>query len=410
MSAETKARARILQLEEKEAASNSQRRHRVVIGNEPQDLKVFQVLNNVPKYRVENNRIAAEIDALKSDPGTAEILKDPFDDRAQELIERELLKLVKKASLERLILASRVQEEPLLLTRDGVVVNGNRRLTILRKHNIGNGFVDVCLLPKGVGEEEISLIEFRLQMDDPGKADYSWINQLIAIRRAIDSGISVDKIQASMPSLSKGDFEKLRTSLDAIDMFLERRGTPGQYGELGEGVQYFFDELRLAIKKHKRYPDKIDALLWMAVNYYDHDPKDEAEDRAFMKLKKATKQLGRVQQNFGQIEIPEQVNEDPDDPLAGIAGAESVYKRLEIDGAVASQIHEIVLAGEDQDARNKNAAQLFSDLQTAARKLVNAEIDSKTANLRGILEQLTIIGDHVGRLKDAAIKHKKQAG
>ena len=175
MSPETKARARILQLEEKEAASNSQRRHRVVIGNEPQDLKVFQVLNNVPKYRVENNRIAAEIDALKSDPGNAEILKDPFDDRAQELIERELLKLVKKASLERLILASRVQEEPLLLTRDGVVVNGNRRLTILRKHNIGNGFVDVCLLPKGVGEEEISLIEFRLQMDDPRLRIRLWL-------------------------------------------------------------------------------------------------------------------------------------------------------------------------------------------------------------------------------------------
>jgi len=410
MTQETKARARILQLEEKEAASTSSRRHRVLIGNKAEDLIPFQVLNDVPKYRVENNRIASEIDALKRDPKNAEILKDPYDDRAQELIEKELLKLVKKASLEKLILSSKVQQEPLLLTRDGVVVNGNRRLAILRKHNIGNGYVEVCLLPKGVGEEEIALIEFRLQMDDPGKADYSWINQLIAIRRAIDNGISIDKIQSSMPSLSKSDFESLRTSLDAIDMFLERRGTPGQYGDIADGRKFFFDQLRKGIKKHKRYPDKVDAMLWVAVNYYDHEPADAGEDRAFMKLSKAVKQLARIQQNYGSSDVPESPNVDPEDPLGGIASVQSVYSKLETSEAAASSIHDIVLAGEDQDARNKNAAQLFSDLQATGRKLLNAEIDPKTANLRGILEQLKIIENEVARLKDAAITHKKRTG
>lgn len=409
MATNTKAQARRLELETKERASKSERRHRVMIGKEPVYLKVFQVLNDLPRYRIDNGRIASEIDALKKDPKTAEILKDPFDDKAQDLIRDELKKLVKKANLERLITTSGVQEEPLILTRDGVVVNGNRRLTVLREHNIGNGFVDVCLLPDGVSEEEITLIEFRLQMDDPGKADYSWINQLTSIRRAVDRGISLEKIQASMPSLSKSEFEALRTSLDAIDLFLDRRGTPGRYGDIEEGKKFFFEELRKGVKKYKRSPEKVEAILWTAVNYYDYEPADPGEDRAFRKLNKAIRQVGRIHQAFGSSSVEDDRNDNPDDPLGGISASNSVYSSLRVNSETAEKIHDLVLAGEDQDARSKNAAQLFSDLQGMSRKMLAAEIDSKTSNIRGILEQLGLIEKQVKRLQSAAIERQKQA-
>jgi hypothetical protein len=380
-----------------------------MIGNDATYLKVFSVINDVPVYRVENNRIASEIDALKRDPKKAEILKDPFDEGAQKLIEGELLKLVAKANLERLIKTSGAQEEPLLLTRDGVVVNGNRRLAILRKHNIGKGYVDVCLLPEGVSQADISLIEFRLQMDDPGKADYSWVNQLIAIRRAIDAGIDVEKIRASMPSLSKNDFDVLRTSLEVIDMFLARRGTPGNYADIGDD-KYFFDELRKAIKKNKRFPDKVDALLWTAVSYYDHQPSDPSEDRSYLKFQKATKQILRIQRAFGSATPPVSPGEDPDDPLGGIAPAGSVFTILPTDAKTSEKIHEEVLKGQDADARGKNAAQLFSDLELMSRKLLNAQVDPGTANLSGILMQIETIQTEAARLKKSVIDQKKTSG
>lgn len=409
MSMETKSKSRLLMLEAKESSSNSERRHRVMIGNDATYLKVFSVINDVPVYRVENNRIASEIDALKRDPKKAEILKDPFDEGAQKLIEGELLKLVAKANLERLIKTSGAQEEPLLLTRDGVVVNGNRRLAILRKHNIGKGYVDVCLLPEGVSQADISLIEFRLQMDDPGKADYSWVNQLIAIRRAIDAGIDVEKIRASMPSLSKNDFDVLRTSLEVIDMFLARRGTPGNYADIGDD-KYFFDELRKAIKKNKRFPDKVDALLWTAVSYYDHQPSDPSEDRSYLKFQKATKQILRIQRAFGSATPPVSPGEDPDDPLGGIAPAGSVFTILPTDAKTSEKIHEEVLKGQDADARGKNAAQLFSDLELMSRKLLNAQVDPGTANLSGILMQIETIQTEAARLKKSVIDQKKTSG
>ena len=409
MARETKSKSRIMLLDQREKASSSERRHRVMIGNEPNELKVFSVMNDVPLYRVENNRIASEIDALKRDSKNAQILQDPFDEAAQKLIEGELLKLVSKANLERLIKSSGVQEEPLLLTRDGVVVNGNRRLAILRKYNIGKGYVDVCLLPEGVSQADISLIEFRLQMDDPGKADYSWVNQLIAIRRAVNSKIDIEKIRASMPSLSNADFNKLTNSLDIIDMFLERRGTPDDYSAIGDN-KFFFDELSKAVKKHKKFPDKVDALLWTAVNYYDNQPSDPSEDRSYLKFRKAANQVLRIQRNFGSSTPVALRSDDLDDPLGGIAPAASVFRTLPTGSKTSEEIHQVVLEGEDSDARSKNAAQLHSDLEQMSRKLLSAEVGSRTANLPGILKQLEIIIKEVERLKNSVIDQKKTSG
>lgn len=409
MTGETKSKSRIMLLQAREEASKSERRHRVMIGNEPHELKVFSVMNNVPLYRVENNRIASEIDALKRDAKKDAILQDPFSEEAQTLIEGELLKLVAKANLERLIKTSGVQEEPLLLTRDGVVVNGNRRLAVLRKHNIGKGYVDVCLLPDGVSKADISLIEFRLQMDDPGKADYSWVNQLIAIRRAIDSDIEIEKIRASMPSLSTAEFNKLTNSLGVIDQFLARRGTPDDYTAIGDN-KFFFDELGKATKKHKKFPDKVDTLLWMAVSYYDHQPNDPSEDRSYLKFRKAANQVLRVQREFGSSAPEVSKSEDPDDPLGGIAPAASVFTTLPTDAKTSEAIHAVVLAGEDSDARSKNAAQLHADLEQMSRKLLNAEVGSRTSNLTGILKQIEIIAGEIQRLKDSVIDQKKKSG
>lgn len=409
MAKETKLKSRVILLEQREKASSSERRHRVMIGNEPNELKVFSVMNDVPLYRVENNRIASEIDALRRDPKKAQILDDPFDEAAQKLIEEELLKLVAKANLERLIKTSGVQEEPLLLTRDGVVVNGNRRLAILRKHNIGKGYVDVCLLPDGVSQDDIRLIEFRLQMDDPGKADYSWVNQLIAIRRATIAGIDLEKIRASMPSLTKTDFNKLTDSLNVIDMFLDRRGTPGDYSAIGDN-KFFFDELSKAVKKHKKFPDKVDALLWTAVSYYDHQPDDPSEDRSYLKLKKAANQILKIQKHFGNSAPESQNNDDSDDPLAGIAPAASIYTTLPTGAQMSEKIHDVVLRGEDSDARSKNAAQLHSDLEQMSRKLLSAEVGSRTSNLTGILGQIETITKEIERLKKSVIELKKKSG
>jgi len=409
LSLNTKSHARIELLQQLEEDSPSPRRHPVWILGQRRDLKVFSVDNTIPKFRLENGRIASQIEELRSDPNNAEILKDPGDDRAQDLIQKQLLELIKEAGLERILVASGVQEEPLLLSYDGFVVNGNRRLAVLRKRNIGGGYVDVCVLPKSVTKDEIQLIELRLQMDNPGKSEYSWVNQLLTIRNNLDTGIPKEKLQSAMPSLSKAAFDALHHSLEVIDMFLERRGTPRRYGEIGN-QKYFFDELSKGFKKHQRFPEKVDALMWMAVNYFDHETTDGNEDRAFRKLGKAVKQVGMIQQRFGSPPDMTASPDDPNDPLRDIAPSGSVFRTLSTkDPETAEKIHQVVLDGEDKDARSKNASQLFTDLSAIAKKIVNAEIDERTANIAGILQQLKLIEDRAADLRTAAVKTQKQS-
>ena len=77
---------------------------------------------------------------------------------------------------------------------------------------------------------------------------------------------------------------------------------------------------------------------------------------------------------------------------------------------MSEEIHQVVLGGEDSDARSKNAAQLHSELELMSRKLLNAEVGSRTSNLTGILKQIDVITTELKRLKESIIELKKKSG
>ena len=87
------------------------------------------------------------------------------------------------------------QREPLLITMNGVVVNGNRRLAAMRelfterpgefKHF---SHVDCAVLPASITPHEMRETEVRLQMRPETKLPYGWIDGSIAIQEMIDSG------------------------------------------------------------------------------------------------------------------------------------------------------------------------------------------------------------------------------
>src|SRR5207249_750042 len=81
------------------------------------------------------------------------------------------------------------QTEPLLLTREGVVVNGNRRLAAMRELFRENSTqfarfcsVRVLILPEGITADELRRIEVRLQMTPQTLLPYEWVAEALAVR------------------------------------------------------------------------------------------------------------------------------------------------------------------------------------------------------------------------------------
>ena len=80
-------------------------------------------------------------------------------------------------------LRQRGQLAPIVLTKDGYVVDGNRRLAALREKK--EEYVDAVVLPADAQSHEIYETEIELQMQRETKAPYNWIDQAIHIEYGI---------------------------------------------------------------------------------------------------------------------------------------------------------------------------------------------------------------------------------
>lgn len=88
------------------------------------------------------------------------------------------------------------QIEPGLITRDGVLVNGNTRCAALRelKASTGIATMRVGVLPESCTWEDINDVELSLQLRPDQRREYSYINRLLAIdeqRVQLDRDLSV---------------------------------------------------------------------------------------------------------------------------------------------------------------------------------------------------------------------------
>lgn len=84
------------------------------------------------------------------------------------------------------------QTEPGLITRDGVLVNGNTRCAALRE--LKHPHIRVGVLPASTTWADINAIELALQLRQEHKRDYSYINRLLAIEELTLAGAGEGEI------------------------------------------------------------------------------------------------------------------------------------------------------------------------------------------------------------------------
>jgi hypothetical protein len=124
-----------------------------------------------------SHRIRAQ---LESHPRSAVVQADPFADESQEII-REVLRRLDPDNFAELLesLRSSGQRDPGVVTRDGVLVNANRRATAL--YDLGEAYVRVAVLPPDAGELELDQVELRLQIQRDFKDPYTFTNELVFV-------------------------------------------------------------------------------------------------------------------------------------------------------------------------------------------------------------------------------------
>lgn len=218
-------------------------------------LPVIQIDINHLLYRLENFRTLgdqlSQVAAGKAEQG----LFDPSrrEDLSAQAAQHDLLfALAQKGSGESIIpiyeelQRVKKQTDELIISADGVVVNGNRRLAAMRElFTTGKpDFADFqniscSVLPPSATEDEIIALEIELQMQPDTKLPYDWTAVALAARALKTRGRS-DPAIAAMMNRSVEEIQRLLTMIDGADLYLaEHLDLPQAYNELDETEQAF---------------------------------------------------------------------------------------------------------------------------------------------------------------------------
>jgi hypothetical protein len=207
-----------------------------------------------------SHRIKAQ---LHDEPEWATLKNDPYSEPAQLLIRRlvrearrpEAFKDLQKSLLEE------GQDYPGVITHKGVLINANTRaVAIAEFENPAKRFIRVAVLPSIVQEDELALLELRLQMRKEMKADYSLTNELLFIEELSQRGLSEKQIAAELrifPDSQRKGEKEVQTRLQILDLIRELQQIPTERPKLT-----FFDTL--ALEQFRELLRDRDALLQTA--------------------------------------------------------------------------------------------------------------------------------------------------
>lgn len=185
-------------------------------------------------------------DLLKGDPADPTRVDPSFDNLKEDL---------KQYS----------QKDPGIITRAGVLINGNTRRAALKE--LGKQEMRVGVLPPDAGHDDILAIEFSLQLHRDHRRDYSFMNFLLAVDERVLSGRPAVEIQREF-RIKARSFDRAQWILRFVNDAINRSRTKDANGTVFsmrlvdfEQHQGKLEELYRAYTALKpTSPDEADAL------------------------------------------------------------------------------------------------------------------------------------------------------
>jgi hypothetical protein len=383
-----------------------------------------------PRYRLQSGRTHRRQAAyIENHDLPSDFFADPESDDAQHAQHEILLGLIDDEGL-REDLLEREQLFPLVLTKDGYVVDGNRRTAALREK--GEEQLEAVVLPDDADAIDLYETELELQMARETKADYSWIDEALHVRYGINElDESIEKIAKRM-RMSKDDVNGLLGRLELVDLYLEWLGHPGAYHRVGGDQtldeqsfkEIFLREQRQRFQQlpalHKRAVfEGCFAVIRAGGGYKDvRGVADHTIQRlpdVAVRVRDAEELPDGLRELFKEpVKIPEPGPQDDEnassllDELADAAGGETVPEGAEILNvlrdadnarAVGGILSEVAKDLTDRESERDKQALPLKNVRRALKLLRDVTVDSKTPQRDEIARTLAELIEEAERLE-----------
>ena len=148
---------------------------------------------------------------------------DAEDDEVQAAQNSLLLEMIQDEGLAS-DLARRQQRNPIVLTYDGFIIDGNRRVAALRDAgDVEN--VTAVILPPDATLAEVFETELELQMARETRADYDWIDQGLHVRYGINELHEQVSSVAQRMNIQEREVNDILARMVLVDLYLAWAGS-----------------------------------------------------------------------------------------------------------------------------------------------------------------------------------------
>ncbi|MEV1129296.1 ParB/RepB/Spo0J family partition protein [Agromyces sp. NPDC049794] len=159
-------------------------------------------------------------------------------------------------------LSERGQQEPAIVSADGVLINGNRRSAALRslylEDNHPNArYVKCLVLPADATAAELIDLETELQIARDFKQEYGWINEAFLIEELFERENKDFARVAKRMHRSRADVQSLYDKLQQVHQLVDLSGGARQHIDFNDN-EAAFDELAKHIKN--KQPAEAEAV------------------------------------------------------------------------------------------------------------------------------------------------------
>tara|TARA_E500000178_G_C17020913_1_gene755502 strand:- start:986 stop:2299 length:1314 start_codon:yes stop_codon:yes gene_type:complete len=153
---------------------------------------------------------------------------------------------------------------PLVVTNDLMVINGNRRLSSLRELYYSNkgDYPNFSKIPCAIDyddltEKDIGMREVYHQMKKDFKADYDWINRGMFIRKLLNEPYLLSEQDIGKHTrLKMNEIDNLKRALALAEEYLEETNDKNNFDSLSGQEQIWMDKAKMQKQNSKSNPKK----------------------------------------------------------------------------------------------------------------------------------------------------------
>lgn len=361
--------------------------------------KIIQLDSEYLMFRIENSRTEIQqLAHIRRNSLPKSFFNDPESPLVQQTQEEILTAMVKGKGKDLLDdLKIRKQEDSCIVTYDGYIVNGNRRIAALKY--LGDRYIDCVVLPEDASPKDIYMLEQQLQISQDFREEYHWINELRNIRKGKEDS-RLDFTEGELATnlrLELKDVRIMLRTLDQVDAFLLWKKIPGEYDYPKlDDAEEVFGQLEKATKKYAKDNNKRESLQNAVFSLIESRPPKGRLYGFVMDLIRTFDQIYDIKQqtNIGSSNVTNNVKEGEntdllDDLINDDSNPDdSLFEDPTEATANSTDLVEIIADIKADNKEKEDSEAVYESVSTALRELQGLSIDNDTSKIGSIKNKL----------------------